>query len=242
MGRSLDELVEVGYLSKWDIKPMSTKEGYKLVLLPGRELLHVLAISHRKQVTEGENAAWSEVQQQAVQALSERGVSAAKAGALIQEHDPELIVDQIEYAEHLILSGKKRKIENPAGFIIYAIENSLSVPTGFVTTRRRLEKEQRARTQMEQEARLAEQREEYESWRDAQVEQELGRRYPGAELKKKIKEIVKLRVRMDDSFRRMLPPHQEALAGQFLRQETREGLEAPTFEQWSEQRRQQNMF
>lgn len=35
IGHSLDELGTIGYLRKWDIKPMVSKDGYKLVLEPG---------------------------------------------------------------------------------------------------------------------------------------------------------------------------------------------------------------
>lgn len=47
MGRSLDELVSIGYLSEWEVRSMTTKEGYKLVLSPGDSFLHVLALSYR---------------------------------------------------------------------------------------------------------------------------------------------------------------------------------------------------
>ncbi len=91
MGRSLNELIEVGYLSKWDIKPMSTKEGYKLVLLPGEELLHVLAVSQRKQLMDQRkaNVTIDTTQQAAVNALLERGVSPVKAASLSRQHDPD---------------------------------------------------------------------------------------------------------------------------------------------------------
>ena len=84
MGRSLDELISVGYLSKWDIVPMSTKDGYKLVLLPGEELLHVLAMAKRKQIGDGADIPpdVSEVDQRVIQALVERGISQAKASSL----------------------------------------------------------------------------------------------------------------------------------------------------------------
>ena len=45
MGKALDELVTVRYLSRWDVQPMSSKDGYKIVLWPGEDLLRSLALS-----------------------------------------------------------------------------------------------------------------------------------------------------------------------------------------------------
>ena len=151
MGRSLDELKGVGYLSKWDIKPMSTKEGYKLVLLPGDELLYVLSISQRKQIAEQceTEIELNESQQSAITALLNRGVSPAKANSLTRHHDPALIIDQIEYAGFLIESDRRGKFDNPAGFIIYTIENQIPIPTNFVTSRRRREREELSQKQQE---------------------------------------------------------------------------------------------
>ena len=35
MGLALNELVNIKYLDKWDVQPMSSKDGYKIVLSPG---------------------------------------------------------------------------------------------------------------------------------------------------------------------------------------------------------------
>jgi hypothetical protein len=245
MGRSLDELVEVGYLCEWDVKPMSTKEGYKLVLLPGEELIHVLAVSHRKLLTnQTETAEPADGTQQLAQnALLERGISPAKAAALVRQHDPQTILHQIEYAEFLISRDRRQKLDNPAGFIIYTIENQVPVPTSFVTSRRLSEQEQKAREQqLAQDAGLFELQVRYEEWIEKQVEDELAARYPGPELKKKIKHVIVQRVRSDERFSKIPPVHQEALALQFLRKDTKEELATPSFDQWREQGQQQTLF
>ena len=54
MGLSLDDLVKIGYLKKWDIRPMSTKKGFKLVLSPGRAILDVIDSTQRRQIEAGE--------------------------------------------------------------------------------------------------------------------------------------------------------------------------------------------
>jgi hypothetical protein len=234
MGRSLDELITVGYLSEWDIRPMSTKEGYKLVLLPGEDLLHVLAISQRKQLGEsdgGEDIA-DPTREPALQALSERGISPAKAAVLVRQYDPKEILDQVEYAEFLISRDKRRKIDNPAGFIIYAIENRVPVPTSFVTSRRFREHEEIRESQQDAEARRSSLQMEYDLWRDQAIDKELATRFPEAQLKRRVEEIVAQRVKRDSRFALMTLGQQENLALQFLRTDLREELVLPTFDQW----------
>ncbi len=243
MGRSLDELVNVGYLSNWDVRPMSTKEGYKLVLLPGEELLHVLAISQRKQIGEPqEEPQFNETRQTAINAMLQRGISPAKASALAKLHQPEMIVDQIEYAEFLISRDRRRKFDNPAGFIIYAIENQVPVPTSFVTSRRLCEQEEALKTHHEREAKIVGLQVEHDEWIDKRIEEEIHTRYPGLALKTKIKEVIAQRVRTDERFRQMAAQHQEALALQFLRRDTREELVLPSFQEWRDQKPQLNLF
>ena len=243
MGRSLDELISVGYLSEWDIRPMVTKEGYKLVLLPGDELLHVLAISQRKQLlNEKPSLDVTSDEQAAMQALLDRGVSPAKATTLARTYDPLGIIDQIEYAEFLISQDKRRKFDNPAGFIIYSVENSVPVPTNFVTSRKRKEQEQRARVELEEQAKAFACAQEYEAWYDQQVNTEVSRRFPEAVLTSKIKQLIRERGRSDERFGRMLPEQQKAMALQLLRAEVRTEMALPSFEDWQRSCDQMPLF
>jgi hypothetical protein len=241
MGRSLDELIEVGYLSGWDIRAMSTKNGYKLILLPGDELLHVLAVSQRKQLAgpaDSEHAADAGAQA-AMQALSERGISPAKGASLVRRCNPELSLDQIEYAEYVISRDRKGKIDNPAGFIIYTIENQLPVPTSFVTSRRLRQQEEASRRRQDDEIMRLAVHSEYDEWREQMIDQEITARYPDAELKKELKEIVSQRVRRDDRLAQMTPDQQGDIALQFLRMDVGEELDLPAFEQWLNRRQKQ---
>jgi hypothetical protein len=250
MGRSLDELIQIEYLSTWDIVPMSTKPGYKLVLSPGDELLRVLAISQRKELEDGETSALMELatpeldaaQRAAVAALVERGVSASKAELLARRHDAESIPDQIEYSESLMANGGRKKFENPAGFIIYMVENGVEVPASFVTSRRRREKEKTAQQQLEREVQLHGMRIQYEDWANAQIDAEIERRYSGPTLKNKIKEVVSHRMRHHAQFGRMTAEQKDAIAVQFLRRDLKDELALPSFEQWCHERTQFALF
>jgi hypothetical protein len=75
-------------------------------------------------------------QQRCLQSLTERGISAHKAASLVARSSPNSILDQIEYAEYLLARDRRKKIDNPAGFIIYVIENQIQIPANFPTSRR----------------------------------------------------------------------------------------------------------
>lgn len=233
MGKSLDELVEVRYLDTWDIRPMSTKEGFKLVLSSGAELLRVLGLSQPKlRQSDGESDS------RAVDVLLKHGVAPSKAADLLKRFPPELIVDQTEYAEFLF-ARDRGKYDNPAGFLIYTIENQIPLPAGFITSRRRLQQQERQRARANQEKQLFEIRVSYDQWCETRVDQELSARYTDADLARKVKQLISQRVIRDERFRHIAPDHQEVIALQLLRKDLASEIGLPTFEEWSEQTGQQ---
>ena len=247
MGQSLDELVTVGYLSAWQLQPMTTKLGFKFVLLPGQMLLRVISLSQRKQLTDtvGEFATdFSDAQRTAIDALIENGVSAAKAKSLVCQFDPELMLEQIEYAQSQIEVDAKgrKKISNPAGFVIYCIESGLAVPGDFQTGRKRRERmilQNQQERQREEQFRM---QEKYLDWKDKLVNAELDARYKGDELKRKLREIISQRQRSDDHFRRLNGLPLENLALAFLRKDVVSEMSLPTFEEWLQEQTQGHLF
>ena len=239
MGRSLDELAEVGYLSEWDIKPMVSKEGYKLVLHAGEQLRHVLALSQRKRLPDAAPAEVPKEFQETVDALVAKGVTPAKAKTLVDDSDPTTIRRQIDYADWLIARDRRRKIDNPAGFLVYIIENKVPVPTEFVGATVPPPAPGK-RTQPEVSA--AELEAQYDEYVSEQVETALHQKYPGATLSRQVKEVARKRRKEDETFARFPTPQQEALAEQLLRQELKEDLVLPTFEEWREQSSQLPLF
>jgi hypothetical protein len=233
MGRSLDELSQVGYLSSWDIRPMVSKEGFKLVLQPGAELLHVLAISQRKTLPETETKAveLDEKQQAAAQALQSRGVAAQRAANLAKEHAPEYILDAIGYAQHLLVRDRRGKIENPAGFLVYLIENRVGVPAEFSGIRHQSASAAALTGATVEDPRIRLEKE-YAEFIDQEIETELNKRFPGSGLADHLKRVIVERKRHDEQFARMTANHQRDLASHFLRQEVKDALPIPTFEEW----------
>jgi hypothetical protein len=235
MGRSLDDLIGIQYLSRWDVQPMTSKEGYKLVLWPGDQLMRVLAIAQKKQLPASgatPNAEPGPQQQEAINALVACGVSLPKAIELATHHDPMTITDQAEYVSAQKTLDKRGKIENPAGLLIYTIENNLPVPADFVTSRRRKvikDEELKRQQEREEQDKLYLQ---YEQWRDASVQAQLTATYPGQELDRKLAEIAAQRSKTDPFFQRVAQAQRIELALQLLRKELRENLQLRTFEEW----------
>jgi hypothetical protein len=67
-------------------------------------------------------------------AMTKRGISEAKARVLLAVARPELVLDQLEWGDHQINS--QGTIRNPAGFYIHLIEQKITPPESFLTTRR----------------------------------------------------------------------------------------------------------
>jgi len=245
MGRSLDELATVGYLSSWDIRRMVTKEGFKLVLQAGAELLHVLAISQRKSLPEVVAARenyFDDQQNAAIQSLMERGISEAKAQVLVRQQDAAGVIDQIEYAEHMMSRDRKGKFENPAGFIIYMIENRVPVPANFPTSRRIRSKKAADEAESEKELHRIRLEESYKDYLRNQVDNELHRRFPGASLAKQVKRVIAERAKRDPRFAQMHPEQQRPVAEQFLRRELQETMSLLSIEEWAESGSQMDLF
>ncbi|HWQ57254.1 MAG TPA: replication initiator protein A [Bryobacteraceae bacterium] len=243
MGRSLDELAGIEYLSGWDVRPMMSKPGYKLVLTPGSELLHVLAISQRKQLADcGATPELTAEQQAGLDALLERGISPAKAQALVRQYPAEAILDQVEYAEFLVARDRRRKISNPAGLIIYVVESQVPVPQDFPTSRRLREHESRVAERQEHEIRRMELQDRYEEFVAAEVDRAVRQQFPGPELKRKCRDVLLRRRRTDPEFAALSPIQQEPFAEQLLRREIREALLLPSFEEWCRQKDQLDLF
>ena len=145
MGLALNELVAIKYVSKWDIQKMSSKQGYKVVLVPGEELLRILDSTRperRDQLpTPVESAphvakkrALSVEEQEAESILKQHGILPAKAASLVAAFGPETVTETVDYLIANALNSRRKNVENPAGLIIYSLEQGMPVPAGFMTS------------------------------------------------------------------------------------------------------------
>ncbi len=245
MGLALNELVKIKYISKWDVEKMSSKEGYKIILSPGDELLNVLDNSRpdRRETASLQEriplASSAEVltpgQEEALEMLRQHGVLPTKATRLLQVYGADVIVDTVEYVASQSGSGKC-KVDNPAGLIIHSIENGLPIPAAFINLRKRkaaveaaqlvLERAQQAQHENLQ----AEIR--YSRWMDEQQNQALRSRYPESDLETKLDEMVVTLARTDQRFRHMPVKARREVAQQLLRKELGKHIGLPSFVEW----------
>jgi hypothetical protein len=242
MGLALNELVKIRYISRWEILPMSSKLGYKIVLQAGEELLRVLDNSRpeRREVLdlgqtllgESNKVGMTGDQQEAFAMLERHGILPAKAGQLVQRFGSDSVMDTVEYLEGQMTSGKRRNIENPAGLIIYSLENGLPVPAGFMSARRRKELQESARLEETKRQARLEAEMAYERWIEREQQAAVSAKYSERALQLLVEKIVAERTHSDESFRRVPQSSRPAVAMQIIRKEVRQELVLPSFEEW----------
>jgi Replication initiator protein A len=254
MGPSLDDLTKIKYLKKWDVVPMSSKRGFKLILSPGRAILDVIASTQRRQITlpTTDPALLSIEQEEIRQALLARGVSGEKAKALSRLEDPAVLCDKLEYLEEEIDRGVSR-IKNPAGFIIRFLEEGNALPPTFVSAARKREAHRQAKEEFERQDQqkkleLAEAhlRDRYNTWCDQQADDAIGTRYPSEDqLDEKLREIKVEAVkdqRVATMFSRMKHVHVRVDLLRLLRSKVKSELQLISYEDWCIENGQGQLF
>ena len=241
---SLRELTEIGYLSDWELTKTSGGGEFKLALSPGNRLLSLPNFANAvnpeaRAALEASLPGW-------VEELVQRGVTERKARQLALDiPDNQRVMDQIEYAEHLIAQDRKGrgKISNPAGFFIWAIEQNLYVPGDFETSEKRHQEELRNESENAQRARQYELQAEYDEFCHERVREKLEADYPGAKLEAAIKEQMKAIKREQPEWFGKVPEgvRKEAALSR-LRATVREGLDLPGMDKWKKQNVQRRMF
>lgn len=243
IGPSLDELVEIGYLSSWDLTRTARGSDFKLILAPGERLLSLPTFS--KLVNPEARAAIEAALPAWVGQLIERGVAERKARQLVldvADHQP--VLDQIEYAEHLIAQDRRgrSKISNPAGFLIWAIEQNLAVPSDFeTTTRKRLRAESEIQ---EAEARGHQLRleMEYQEFCAGEVSRLISS-YSPERMESAMREQVKaIEKEQPEWFGRIGEPTRREVALSRLRTIVAADADLPSFEMWRKRQPQRKLF
>jgi hypothetical protein len=255
MGLALNELVAIKYVSKWDVMKMSSKEGYKIVLLPGEELLKILEGSRTDR---RESAAklptlpqppvasksheFTKEQDQALNLLKQHGVLPAKAIRLLAAYGHESIFETVEYLADQVFERKRNSVDNPAGLIIYSLENALPVPAGFVSSRKRKDLEEAQKQKRHKEQHLSLNEIAYSEWIDEQRDRAVRDRFTEVELDRKLEQLVKSLADQDERIRRMPLKARRDVAFRTLRKELSAEIILPTFEEWKNVSEQTHLF
>ena len=253
MGLALNELVSIKYLSKWDVQKMSSKTGYKVVLCAGEELIAILENTrperrdHSASLPEPATGSYADmrltgVEQEAIDLLKEHGVVPLRANKLVADFGAEVVCETVEYLADQVFQGKRRKVDNPAGLIIYSLENSLPVPAGFMSSRKRQAAEKVRKERRLKEQKLMQEEIAYSRWIDDQQDRLIREHYSESELDAKLKAVLVDLGRRDERVRRMPENARRDVALRFLRKELAAEIELPTFERWRTTTEQTQLF
>jgi hypothetical protein len=241
---SLDELVDIEYLSSWELVRTARGADFKLSLSPGKRLLSLPNFSpvvnpEARAAMEARLPVW-------VSELIERGVTERKARQLALDiADEQPVGDQIEYAEHLIQQDRRGrgKIANPAGFLVWAIENNLAIPANFETARKRQLRRTEQAASHDQHFRMLELRNEYDAYAEQQIASYIAAHYPAERLETALREQMKtIRREQPDWFARVPDATRREVAMARLRSAVRESLPLLSFERWTAARPQPQLF
>jgi len=136
---ALTELLDIGYLSEWDLCRTVDGLDFKLIFNAGTIFRDELRGDQLPQKDDGRviDQRFTET----VQALSDRGVAEKTARRLLFGVPDDVDVqEQIEWIDSIV--GKDpRKFDNPAGMYVSFIKDGIVPPASFLSSRRRKELE-----------------------------------------------------------------------------------------------------
>jgi hypothetical protein len=232
---------------------MSTKAGYKIVLTPGDELLAILqntrserrelpSMADNRAPKEAELATLSPEELEATSLLKEHGVIPSKASKLVASFGPEVVCETVEYLSEKVIEGGRKNVENPAGLIIYSLENSLPVPASFMSSRKRRAAEDAVNRKRIKEQRLMQEQIAYSEWLDEQQDRAVREQYSEGGLELKVDELSGSLARRDERVRRMTEKARKDLAYRMLRKEIASQAQLPSFEEWRRSAEQTRLF
>jgi len=158
LGPSLNELVEHGYIDRWEIESTAHEKGYKLVIRHGQKYF-----TDRQSRLQGKRSmelppaaeedlpprrrprqqrlplapmaeAAAPVERDLIAELGLRGIGESDARQLLAGLPPgQPVLDQLEWGDYLI-SRKRGGIENPPGFYISLVQRNVPVPANFLSS------------------------------------------------------------------------------------------------------------
>jgi hypothetical protein len=233
MGKALDELKSIGYLDNWALLKMASKTGYKFRLVAGPELLRILKLT-QKRILLGDNGTVSTIEDSpVVLELLAIGISRAKAKELSKLGPEDEMLDKIDYVNSLI-AIKKDQLNNPPGYAIDCLQQGVSVPDNFVTSRKRkaIVAAQRDERDKQRQDLLTAQA--YQQWCNERVAEVIKSRYTEKALEAAL--MAKLPSLLEDypALKRCSREVKLQQARLVFEREIRGELELPSEEQWGE--------
>ena len=246
MGLALDELVKIKYVQKWGIEKMVSKRGFKVILIPGEELLRILDSSRsdrRLQARVSDAQPETQVpkpgEQEAIARLLAYGILPATARSLVTSRGVERVAVVADYIDSQLHGPTGRNIANPAGLLIHSLENELPIPAWFTASRQQEAGRQEAseRAEYRQKAEL-----QYIEWQNTKRDAIFAERFTEQELEQTIDAIVAEQSKKDLTLRRWSKEAKRVYGRDSLWRELRASLGLPTFDEWLSDTAQASLF
>ena len=246
MGLALDELVKIKYVQKWGIEKMVSKRGFKVILIPGEELLRILDSSRsdrRLQTRVSDAQPETQVpkpgEQEAIARLLAYGILPATARSLVTSRGVERVAVVADYIDSQLHGPAGRNIANPAGLLIHSLENELPIPAWFTASRQQEAARQEAseRAEHRQKAEL-----QYIEWQNTKRDVIFAERFTERELEVSIDAIVAEQSKKDPTLRRWSREAKRVYGRDSLWRELRASLGLPTFDEWLSDTAQASLF
>ena len=146
LGPSLDELRNYRYLAGCFIKETLQKDGFKVIFYHG-EKFHRDQIVWRPQIQFRENeqhkkgnqlGSDSGVDRELLSEMLKRGIMRRACLSLLNSIKPDqLVMDQLEWGDHLLRTAPPRTFYNPSGFYLHLIKENILPPEQFESSRQR---------------------------------------------------------------------------------------------------------
>ena len=243
LGPSLDELRDHAYIGSWTLSETRDGKAYKVELYHGAKFHRDLRLRQGEKLGEDPQLNLPDLNDESGEAaitdlmaeLTRRGITPKVAEQILgRAHDGRVILDQLEWADHLIGANRER-FYNPAGFYVSILRENVPVPPGFETSRIRA-----ARAAAHQESvRLEERREAlrvaYDQYCAGEIDRHIEAAYPPAAFVQLVEE--KKKRLLDDKrhqFAGWQPEHLEEYAAATVRREVSRNISLPTFQEYED--------
>jgi hypothetical protein len=259
LGPSLDELVKIGYLSKWEIaRRIMDDSVFKICFWPGEGILKNLYMidadkrrryQHTSLLNDSSGSIEAEIMDgrlnadelNALSLLHEFGINPPQAKDLVANNQPGLIVDMIEYVSALAAEPNNR-IRSAQALLVSKFKEGAKIPSDFVTSRKRKAEEATMKLGAQKRGHESQLYMEYFQWSTKQAEEKLALIYTEQELQEKLSSIANEKVKEDKLWARMPRRGQIESARNLLLKELKEELILPTLEEWLNNHPQRGLF
>jgi hypothetical protein len=162
--------------------------------------------------------------------LTRRGIGEGKARGLLTNTDSQVILDQLEWGDHLIANARS-PIVNPPGFYIHLLQGKIMPPEDFETSRKRKAREAARAAETKANLEQLELEEAYRSYRAATVKDHIATRMPPEDVERLIDSNVSKR--RNEQWSKNLPPQTiREIAECDVRQAIAESLHLMSFEEF----------